>query len=62
MLEKSESDGEEFVVDALGDFEPMKGTSVRSDVVDGGALEFCRRLERGCFVQAEDELAGRQGG
>ena len=33
VLEESEGDGEEFVVDALGDFEPMKGTQVRSDVV-----------------------------
>ena len=33
MLEESEGDGEEFIVDALGDFEPMQRTEVRSDVV-----------------------------
>jgi hypothetical protein len=33
VLEKSVSDGEEFVVDALGNFEPMQGTQVRSDMV-----------------------------
>jgi hypothetical protein len=32
-LEESEGDGEEFIVDALGDFEPMQRTEVRSDVV-----------------------------
>ena len=33
MLEESEGDGEEFIVDALGDFEPMQGTKVGSDMV-----------------------------
>ena len=33
VLEESEGDGEEFVVDALGNFEPMQGTQVRSDMV-----------------------------
>ena len=33
MLEESEGDGEEFIVDALGDFEPMQRTEVTSDVV-----------------------------
>ena len=33
VLEKSISDGEEFVMDALGNFEPMQGTPVRSDTV-----------------------------
>ena len=33
VLEKSISDGEEFVMDALGNFEPMQGTQVRSDMV-----------------------------
>mgnify|MGYP003433298996 CR=1 FL=1 len=33
MLEKSESNGEEFVVDTLGNFEPMQGTEVWSDMV-----------------------------
>ena len=32
-MEESEGDGEEFIVDALGDFEPMQRTEVRSDVV-----------------------------
>ena len=33
VLEKSESDREEFVMDALGNFEPMQGTEVWSDMV-----------------------------
>ena len=33
VLEKTESDGEEFVVDTLGNFEPVQGTEVRSDMV-----------------------------
>ena len=33
VLEKSESNGEEFVVDTLGNFEPMQGTEVWSDMV-----------------------------
>ena len=33
MLEESEGDGEEFIVDALGNFEPMQRTEMRSDVV-----------------------------
>jgi hypothetical protein len=33
VLEEGEGDGEKFVVDTLGNFEPMQGTEVRSDVV-----------------------------
>ena len=33
VFKESESDGQEFVVDTLGNFEPMQGMEVRSDVV-----------------------------
>ena len=33
MLEKGEGNGEEFVMDTLGDFEPVEGTQVGSDMV-----------------------------
>jgi len=33
VLEESEGGAEEFIVDALGNFEPMQRTEVRSDVV-----------------------------
>ena len=33
VLEKSEGNGEEFVMDVLGNFEPMKGAQVGSDMV-----------------------------
>ena len=33
VLEKSESNGEEFVMDALGNFKPMEGAQVGSDMV-----------------------------
>ena len=33
VFKESESDGKEFVVDTLGDFEPVQGTELRTDVV-----------------------------
>ena len=33
VFKESESDGQEFVVDTLGNLEPMQGMEVRSDVV-----------------------------
>ena len=33
VFQESESDGQEFVVDTLRNFEPMQGMEVRSDVV-----------------------------
>ena len=38
MLEDSVGHGQEFIVDALWNFEPMQGTQVRSDMMMLGDL------------------------
>ena len=64
VLEKSESNREKFVVDTLGNFEPMQRTEVRSDMVvlwdfaDNSGKTVLDALETSKLVGGEIEVEG----